>query len=187
MAQNDALVVVPGTGYLWTGTVAATAPTAAQLATFVSAGTIPGTFTPLGHTDLDNIVTFGQDGGDTTTKGSWQTSSLRQVQTSKAVDYYTIKSLQLLDKDVLSLYFGGGTPGTGTFDVPDSATIQYRSVALVMVDGTTPLCFYSASAAIKRESALEGASDDLSKVPLRITPVKNGTNPLIRLVSAALA
>jgi hypothetical protein len=133
------------------------------------------------------VVAFGQEGGDTSTKGSWQTSSLRQVVTSKAVDFYVIKSLQLLDKDVLSLYFGGGTAGTGTFDVPDTAAIQYRSVALVMIDGTVPLCAYAASAAIKRESNLEFASDDLSKVPLRVTPVKNGANPLLRWVSASLA
>lgn len=187
MAQNDALVQIPAIGYIWTGTVGATAPTAAQLATFVSAGTIPGTFAALGHTDADNIAAFGQDGGDSTTKGSWQTSSLRQVVTSAAVDYFVIKSLQMLDKDVLSLYYGGGTAGTGTFDVPDAASIVYRSVALVMVDGTVPLCGYAASAAIKRESGLELTKDDLTKLPLRITPVKNASNPLFRWVSASLA
>jgi len=187
MAQNDALVVVPGTGYLWTDATGATAPTPTQLATFVSAGTVPGSYTAIGHTDLDNIVSFSQTGGDTAVKGSWQVSSLRTILTSKPVDSFTVKSLQMLDKDVLKLYHGGGTAGTGTFDVPDTPAIQYRSVVLVMVDGTVPLALWASNCSIARDSNLEASPTDLMKIPLKFTPVKNSTNPVFRWISASLA
>jgi hypothetical protein len=177
MAVTDAAVILPSIGHVWTGTVdTATKPTVEQLATFSSAGTVPSGWTDLGHTSLDNILTFGQDAGSTSVKGSWQNSALREIVTQQPVDYFTVQSLQLLDADVLNLYYGGGTPGTDEFATPDTTTPVEKAVTLVMLDGATELAFYCPKASIRADSEMAFASDDFTKIPLRFTPLKHSTN-----------
>jgi hypothetical protein len=66
MAQTDSAVLTPGVGHIFTKAYSTGATwTATELATYGSAGTIPATWNELGHTDLDSILTFAQDGGDT--------------------------------------------------------------------------------------------------------------------------
>lgn len=179
MAQLDSATLIPAQGYVLTAPTGTARPTAAALGTFVTAGTLPATWVSLGHTDLDNILTFGTEGGDTTIKGSWQTASLREIQTSKAVDYYTVRSLQALDRAVLALYYGGGDATTSDeFALPDASAPTERASLLVLVDGVSVVGFYNSKASIRRDGAMEFASDDFTKIPLRFTPLKNGTNPL---------
>lgn len=179
MALTDGAVLIPGRGSIWTGVVGtATKPTLAQLATFVSAGTVPATWTDMGHTDLDDILAFGQDGGDTTVKGSWQNASLREITTATAVDFFVVKSLQLLDNAIMALYWGGGDASTANeFALPDSPVPQEKAVTVVMVDGTTPLAFYVPKASIRRDDAFDMSDDDFAKAPLRFTLLKHSTDP----------
>lgn len=170
MPLTDTATVVAGFGHIWTGTVGtATKPTLANLNTFVSAGTVPATWTHFGHTDEEDPLAFGQDGGDSTVLRSWQTVSLR-TSTDPTTDYFTIKSLQLLDNAVLNLYYGGGDATVqNEFALPDSPAPVERAVAVVIIDGTTPACFYVPRASIIRDDAMEFAVDDKTKVPLRFT------------------
>src|SRR4051812_39403472 len=104
MALTDAAVLVPGVGHIFTTPYTSGATwTATELADYLDDGSVPTgvTWTELGHTDLDSILTFAQDGGDTTTKGSWQNPSLRTVITTAAVDSFTVNAEQVLDNDVL--------------------------------------------------------------------------------------
>lgn len=187
MAQTDAAVLYPSLGYVWTGVVGtATKPTTSQLATFLSAGTVPSGWTTLGHTDLDNVLTFGSTGGDTTVKGSWQNASLREITTSTKVDYFDVKSLQLLDATVLSLFYGGGTSTTNEFAIPDTSSTTNMATTLVMVDSTTVVALYVPKASIKAAGDLEVAADDFVKVPLRFTPLKYSTNAKSTWISTVL-
>lgn len=175
MALDDAAVLLPGKAHIWTGTVGtATKPTLAQLQTFAGdTATIPAGWADIGHTDLDDVLAFGQEGGETEVKGSWQNPSLRETTTAEAVDYYVIKSLQVLDNDALTLYFGGGDATVANeFALADTPAPQERAAVVVFLDGSTPLGFYTPKVSIRREDAIEVASDDWVKMPLRFTVVK---------------
>jgi hypothetical protein len=175
MALNDDAVLVPGKAHILTGTVGAvTKPTLAALTTFAGdTATPPAGFTDIGHTDLEDVLTFGQEGGETEVKGSWQNPSLRETTTAEAIDYYVIKSLQVLDNDALTLYFGGGDATVANeFALPDSPAPQERAALVVFLDGATPLGFFTPKVSIRREDAIEVANDDFMKMPLRFTVVK---------------
>jgi hypothetical protein len=179
MAVTDAAVLLPGKGHLLTGTTGAAKPALSDLTAFAAdTSVLPTGFTDLGHTDLDQILQFGTEGGDTSTKGSWQNSALREIVTVAKVDYMIIKSLQILDNAVLSLYYGGGSAATANeFAWPDNPTPTEKAVCLIMLDGVVPVALYASKASIRAESELEFASDDFTKAPLRVTFLKNGSNP----------
>src|SRR5262245_55128034 len=99
MALDDATVFTPGVGHVFTATSGTDPWTATQVDAFVSAGTIPAGWDELGHTDLDAPLAFAQDGGDSTTKGSWQNPSLKTVITSAVVDSFQVNAEQVLDTD----------------------------------------------------------------------------------------
>jgi hypothetical protein len=173
MAQDDDAVHIAGTGYVFTATVGATKPTLANIATYLSAGTLPTGFSELGHTDLEDVLAFGQDDGDSEVKGSWQNKSLREIITSEAIDYFVIKAMQVISNEVLTLYYGGGvTSVADEFGTPDAPAPQERAVLVVMVDGANTLAFYCPKVSIRREDAPEFATDEFTKLPLRFTILK---------------
>lgn len=188
MALIDSAVLVPGQGHIWTGTVGtAVKPSLSDLTTFASAGTVPATWTDIGHTDSSDIWAPGQDGGDTDVKGSWQNPSLRQVVTSQTIDFFVVKSIQVLDNSVLSLYYGGGDATTANeFAVPDNPTAQEKACTVVFLDGSKPLALYCPKVSILRDDAIEAATDAFMALPLRFTILKYLTNPKSVWISDAL-
>jgi hypothetical protein len=190
MALTDSAVLVPGVGHIFTTPFTSGATwTSAELATYASAGTVPTgvTWSELGHTDLDSILTFSQEGGDTTTKGSWQNPSLRTVITTAAVDSFTLNAEQVLDNDVLELYYGGGDASVADrFALPDAPAAIERSVMVVMLDGTTPLGFSVQRASILRGDVISLADDDFMKLPLKFTVLKASGQPRAEWINAAL-
>lgn len=176
-ASNSSATLLPSVGHLLLAETTASAPNAAAVDLFVSAGTLPTGFTNVGHTDLDQVLVFGQEGGDTTVKGSWQASSLREI-TTPVVEYFVVKSLQMIDTQILKLYYGGGTAGSGKFDTPDSVGTTELSALLIMVDSSNGnIGLYVPKCSIRREGEIEFASDDFTKLPLRFTTLKKDATP----------
>jgi hypothetical protein len=189
MALTDSAVLVPGVGHIFTTPFTSGATwTAAELATYASAGTVPTgvTWSELGHTDLDSVLAFAQDGGDTTTKGSWQNPSLQTVITTAVIDSFTVNAEQVLDKDILSLYYGGGTTASGRYAAPDAPAATERSTMLVFLAGTTPLGFSVQRASILRADVISVAPDDFMKLPLKFTILKASGKPRFELINASL-
>jgi len=190
MALTDSAVLTPGVGHIFTSTTTGLTWTSTELATYATDGTVPTATQPwveLGHTDLDTILTFAQDGGDTETKGSWQNPSLKTVITSAAVDSFTVNAEQVLDNDVLTLFYGGGdVSGTGRWAAPDAPAAIERSVMLVMLDGTTPLGLSVQKASILRADAPQLASDDFMKFPLKFTILQVSGQPRFEWINDAL-
>lgn len=187
MALNDALVLVPGKGAVFTSTSGTDPWTAAEVDAFVSAGTIPAGWNHLGHTDIDSPLTPAQDGGDTTTLGSWQNDALKQTQAA-VTDSFTVPAEQVLDTDILTLYYGGGTATTpGEFSAPDSPAAQERAWQVVFIDGTTAFGWGGAKASILRGDAANIATDDFMKLPLTFTILKASGKPRFKIVSSALS
>lgn len=178
--MNDSAVMIAGTGYILTDDVAtATKPTLAALTTFAGDTTVPPTgWNLLGHTSLANVLAFGSDGGGTEVKGSWQNKSLRELVTSEAVDYFTINSIQILDNDVLTLYYGGGDASVANeFSLPDNPTPQERAALVVFLDGDTPVGFFASKSSIRREGPIVTPTDDFVEMPLRFTLLKKTGSP----------
>lgn len=188
MSVNDDAVLLPGIGHILLGAVGAAKPALADLTAFAAdTSVLPTGFTDLGHTDLDQILQFGKEGGDTQTKGSWQNAALREIVTTAAVDYLVIKSLQIIDNEVLALYHGGGDAATANeFAWPDNPTPQEHALCLIMLDGAVPLGLYAAKVSVRAESEMEFAADDFTKAPLRATFLKNGSSPRAVWIGADL-
>lgn len=180
MALTDGAVLVPGIGHIFTGTVgSATKWALSDLTAFAAnTATVPSGWVNLGHTSIDNVLVFGQDGGDTTVKGSWQNASLRTVITSQTIDSFVVKSLQVMDNTILTLYYGGGDVATANeFHWPDSPAAQNKAVTVVMLDGSTPIALWCPQASILRADAADIASDDFMDFPLKFTILKHSTDP----------
>lgn len=188
MALTSGAVLLPGIGHVLTGTVGAAIPALSDLTAFAAdTSVLPTGFSELGYTDLDQVLTFGQDGGDTTVKGSWQNKSLREITTVALVDFIVVKSIQLLDNAILSLYHGGGDATVSNeFKWPDASTPTEKALTLIMLDGTVPVALYANKVSIRRESEIEVSSDDFIKLPLRFTFLKNGSNPRAIWIADAL-
>lgn len=173
MALDDSAVLVPGQGHIFLNAVGTTRWTWAQVLAYATAGTIVATWDELGHTDLDDIMSFDQSGGDTAVKGSWQNPSLRQVITSAVVDSFTLGAEQILDNNVLTLYYGGGDiSAPNEFGLPDAPAPQEKAALVVFLDGATPLGLAIPKVSILRADNLDLANDDFIKAPLQFTILK---------------
>lgn len=189
MALTDAAVLTPGVGHIFTKAFSSSGFTwtATELATYASAGTIPATWNELGHTDLDSVLVFNQEGGDTETKGSWQTPSLKTVITTATVDSFTVNAEQVLDNDILTLFHGGGDASVADrFAWPDSPAAQERSVMLVLLDGTTPLGLSVKKASILRADSPQVDAADFLKLPLKFTILQASGEPRAEWINASL-
>lgn len=180
MAMDDNAVLIASNVHILTGVVdTAVKPTLAQLNTFAAdLDTPPVGWTDLGHTSLENVTAFGQDGGETEVKGSIQNRALRELITEAAVDYFTANSLQILDNEVLSFYYGGGDSSVADeFALPDNPAPVERALCAVFLEGTDVVAFYASKASIRREESIETPSDDFMEAPLRFTPLKQTGQP----------
>lgn len=188
MALTDGAVLVPAIGHVFTHNTAGTDPWSfTQLSTYQSAGTIPAGWAELGHIDIDSPVTFDQSGGDTEVKGTWENSALRQVVTSAVVDSFTVPAEQVLDNNVLTLYYGGGDASVANqFDIPDTPTPQQKACMVVMLDGVIPLGWGFPIVSILRADNLSVDPTDFLKAPLLFTVLKFTGKPKMRWIADAL-
>jgi hypothetical protein len=189
MPLTDNATIIPGTGHVLTGVVGtAVKPTLAALETFAADTSVPPAgFLDLGHTALDNVLTFGQDGGDSETKGTWQNPSLREVLTSQIIDSIVVPALQIKDNDVLRMYYGGGDDTVANeFSVPDISVPQERVLLVVMVDGEGVLGLYASKVSIRRDDAIAVDTTDFLTLPLRLTFLKVTGKPKMTWIAEGL-
>lgn len=182
MSQIDTATLTAGSGHVlitdFTGGSAGTKPTHAQLLTFASAGTLPSNWVALGHTSQDNLLEPSQDGGDTTTSGSWQKKVLKTTQ-APVVESISIPSIQLLDNFVLSLYYGGGTFATASeFIGPSNPAPVEKRVCFVLIDTETKVAgLYWPKSSIARGDAWSVATDKPTELPLKFTRLDQSGQP----------
>jgi hypothetical protein len=179
MPLTDTATIIPGTGHVLLGATGAAKPTLAALETFAAdTDTPPANYTDIGHTAIEDVLTFGSEGGETEVKGSWQNPSLREVLTSQIVDSVVVPALQIIDNEVLTLYYGGGDDSVANeFAVPDISVPQERALLIVMVDGADVLGLWSAKTSVKRDDAFSVDPTDFMTAPLRFTFLKAAGQP----------
>ena len=144
-------------------------------------------WTMLGHTSREDLPEFGNEGGDSEVKGTWQNATLKEVQTEAISDYVVIKINQI-DRSTFLLYYGpSSTPSVpGVYGVAGNPVAVERALLVVIVDGDVNLGFNAPKASFKREDAFELATDEFAAFPVRATFLKHGTRDLYRWISEDL-
>ena len=174
MAINDTSTLVVKTGRFYVNEVGTAAPTALDRASLLTAG-----WEELGHTSLDDILSWATEGGETTTLGSLQSPSLRQT-TSARTESFTTTLLQW-DAATLPFYFGGNMElieGSDIFMGVKSAPESIRRAFLVVFeDGQNRFPVYAPAASIGRGDDLAiDSTEDLAGLPIQISLLNHEGN-----------
>ena len=174
MAINDTSTLVVKTGRFYVNEVGTAAPTALDRASLLTAG-----WEELGHTSLDDILSWATEGGETTTLGSLQSPSLRQT-TSARTESFTTTLLQW-DAKTLPFYFGGNMElieGSDIFMGVKSAPEPIRRAFLVVFeDGQNRFPVYAPAASIGRGDDLAiDSTEDLAGLPIQISLLNHEGN-----------
>jgi len=190
MAHVDEAVITPGTGFIFVADPGTARPSEELIESYVAMDDdhFPG-YSSIGHTSRDDLPSFGFDGGDTEVQGTWSNASFREVVTEAPADYVTFNALQF-DEQVLGLYYGvtTDTPGDGIFEVQESPTTTVnKALLVVIVDGPRRVAFHAASTSIRREDAVELATDAFAAFPLRATFLKISGQPIYSWVGVSAA
>ena len=174
MAINDTSTLVVKTGRFYVNEVGTAAPTSLDRASLLTAG-----WEELGHTSLDDILSWATEGGETTTLGSLQSPSLRQT-TSARTESFTTTLLQW-DAKTLPFYFGGNMElieGSDIFMGVKSAPEPIRRAFLVVFeDGQNRFPVYAPAASIGRGDDLAiDSTEDLAGLPIQISLLNHEGN-----------
>ena len=189
MSLIDNAVILPGTGFIYVGDPETPRPSAATLKT-LSLQTWTGTageWENIGHTSAETLPTFGNEGGEQETRGTWQKKALRQVVTDEPVDYVSML-LQQFDPTQLGLYYGANTQvQDGAFQVlPGGLAVVEKSLLIILVDGSVRLGFYAPKVSVSREEAIEMDNENFVGFPTRATILEPTTGPLFEWVNEDL-
>jgi hypothetical protein len=170
MALDTSLLLVPGTGSIWTGVVGtATKPTLAQLNTYASAGTVPSGWTDIGATSADDLPAPGRDGGDTNSLYIWNATSPVRTTTEQTTDFWDVNVVQV-DNSNLSLYYGGGNIATANeFAAPTAPAPTQKAVTFVINDGGAVIAQYNPKMEIIGTDEITLDREDFMVVPLHFT------------------
>lgn len=153
-----------------------TAPSGSTFPTDPKAPTTPWEI--VGHTSLEDIIGFESEGGETTILGTLQNKQLRTSRTA-TTDSFTI-NVQQFDEASLKLYYGANATKdatTGLLQVPANPQATVCAFLAVFIDKDNVFAIYIPKCEIIRADNLELAdTESLASLPLKITPLQNGTN-----------
>jgi hypothetical protein len=128
------------------------------------------TWTYLGNTTLDNIISLTSEGGETTTLGSLQNPNLRQSVSPRTESF----SIGLLDwtTDSIKLYYGANAvvAADGAIEIPSEPQPTEGAFLVVLEDGENVAGFYAAKSSIFRAEDIAVAdTNSLASLPIRVT------------------
>lgn len=171
MALIDNAVLVPNAGNYFT------APTGTPMP--VDLRSIGSEWANIGHTSLEDVLSFSSEGGEKTTLGTLQNKALRNTYTPR-VDAMAL-TLEQFDVEALKLYYGSNAVdvnGDGLLiGVPQNPTPTTRAFLAVFIDGESVFAIYAPKAEIFRGEDVEIAdTESLAGLPLSITPLIFGDN-----------
>lgn len=172
MAIKDNATLVVKTGRFYVAEPGTAAPS--------DLSAVPETWEEMGHTSLEDILSWATEGGDTTTLGSLQSPSLR-TSTSSRTESFTTTLLQW-DEGTLPFYFGSNMqliPGSEIFmGVMSNPTPVKKAMLIVFEDGQNKFAVYAPSAEIGRGDDLSiESTEDLAGLPIQITLTNHEGKP----------
>lgn len=164
MALLDNAVFKVGVGHFYTAPVGTAIPTDLQS---------PGaSWTEIGHTSVEDILSSTSEGGEATTHRSLQSANLR-VTYSPRSESWTFNLLQF-DTASLRLYFGqnASIDAAGNVLVPDNPQPTERAFLIVFFDGHTTMGMHAEKASIFRGDDFNFSDiGNLSQLSIRVTPL----------------
>jgi hypothetical protein len=176
VALNDNATLVINTGNYFTAVTGTPMPAVLD--------TVTAPWANVGHTSLDDIFGITSDGGDATTIGSLQNSSLR---TKYATRTETMTfTLQQFDVAGLKLFYGANAPvlADGSVGVPSNPTPTVCAFLAVFVDGEHLFAFYAPKAEIYRSDDLSlSDTESLAGLPLGVKPLQYNGNDWVYAVT----
>jgi hypothetical protein len=177
VALNDALPIVPGTGFIYV------APAETVIPASLTAPAAP--WENLGHTSYEDGLTITRDGGDSEVLPTWQNSALRERRDPTTLAITAI--LHQWDNNVLGLYFG---PGDATvadrFGVVDPSATTARALYVRIVDGATSVGLYAPRVSIGADDDVEIDPENFLGFPIRATVLQVSGQNLITFIGDSL-
>lgn len=164
MALNDNSTLVVKTGRFYIAEVGTPSPT-----------DLLNPDTPweeLGHTSVEDILSWATEGGETTTLASLQSPSLRATSSARTESFTT--TLLQWDEQSLPFYFGSNmeliTESTILQGVNSNPTPVEKALLIVLRDGQNAFPIYAPSVSIARGDDLSiDSTEDLAGLPIQIS------------------
>lgn len=132
----------------------------------------------IGHTSLEDILSFDSEGGEPTVLGTLQAPSLRTTY-SKRTDSFSIV-LQQFDEDGLKLYYGSNAKVSvdgRLLEVPTNPVPTECAFMMVFLDGENEFAIYIPRCEVMRGDNLEiSDTESFASLPLAIRPLQHGSN-----------
>lgn len=174
MAINDNSTLVVKTGRFYVAEVGTEQPEDLTPAALESAG-----WEQMGHTSLEDILSWATEGGESTTLGSLQSPSLRNTVSARTESFTT--TLLQWDEATLPFYFGANMElieGSAIWRKVKSNPAPVKKAFLVVFeDGQARFPVYAPSAEIGRGDDLSiDSTEDLAGLPIQITLLNHAGN-----------
>lgn len=171
MAINDNATLVVKTGRFYVAPVGTAQPE--------DLSAIPEVWEQMGHTSLEDILSWATEGGESTTLGSLQSPSLRNT-TSARTESFTTTLLQW-DEATLPFYFGANMDLISGSEiwrkVKSNPQAVKKAFLVVFEDGENRFPVYAPSAEIGRGDDLSiDSTEDLAGLPIQITLLNHEGN-----------
>lgn len=170
MALDINYTLVPGSGNFFK------APTGAPQPADLFSVTTP--WEPLGHTSIDDILSFASEGGDQTVLGTFQNRNARTTYSARSEGMDIV--LQQFDEAALKVYYGSNmvTIEDGKWlGVPQTPTPVEGAYLAVFYDGEKAFGVYAAKAEYFRGDDVDiNDTENFAGLPIRVTPLIHETN-----------
>lgn len=136
MAMNDSAVVTGTRGAVFLAAADTKLPSLKLFGLDKdTVGDSGGQYTNMGHMSVDDLPSFDVDGGDSTTKNTWNKSGFR-VTYDTVTAKVTLTSVQG-DADTFKLMFDASTVAAGGVDVALDKVEQKKAIFVYVEDTTT--------------------------------------------------
>jgi hypothetical protein len=168
MAIDNTAVLKVGTGHFYTAPVGTAKPSDLR-----NPG---GSWTEIGHTSVQDILSASSEGGETTTLRSLQNATLRQTVAARTEAF--VMNLLQFDTDGLKLYYGSNASVSGTsVKVPSNPLPTEVAWLVVFYDGQTTAAIYAPKVSIIRNDDLSiSDTENLAQLSLKVTPLNYSAN-----------
>lgn len=164
MALLDNATFKVGVGHFYTAPVGTALP--------ADLSSLGASWTEIGHTSVEDILSTSSEGGEATTHKSLQNPNLRVTYTAKD-ETWTFNLLQF-DTDSLRLYFGqnASIDANGNVQVPNNPQPTERAFLVVFFDGHTTMGLYAEKASLFRGDDFNfGDTENLAQLSIAVKPL----------------
>lgn len=162
-----------GRGHIYTAPVDTKKPQALEKYKFTTTGKFETGWEWIGDTSAESLPEFSTEGGEATTKRTWDRDNVYTVYTPQTYSA-TISSVNT-SADIFKLGFGAEAASDGkSIDVGSNAGATERAMLIVMEDRDSVAALYLPRVAIKGQFP-QFSTEDFTQIPLSINILSSDT------------